>query len=84
MSQTRCALNSHVATRSISLANHEIAARVVVPRDIEVTSSVVSKGDIRKIVGPILDRIEAVLPLLNLRLRCCTNGGTDRKNGGCK
>jgi hypothetical protein len=52
--------NSHVATRSISFADHEVSTRVVVPGHVELASSKVFEVYIRIIVGPVLDRVSVL------------------------
>jgi hypothetical protein len=52
--------NSHVATRSISFADHEVSTRVVVPGHVKLASSKVLEVYIRIIVGPVLDRVSVL------------------------
>jgi hypothetical protein len=72
-----CLAHSHVSARSVTLSDYEVATRVVIPRHIEVTAGVVVELDIGKVVGPVLNRIESALTLLETWLRS-SNSHTDQ------
>jgi hypothetical protein len=69
--------NLHVTTRSIAFTNHEVTTRIIVPRNIEVSACIVVELDVRIVVRPVLDCIEAVLTFLDMGLR----GSADDGNG---
>jgi hypothetical protein len=51
----------HVTSRSIPFANNKIATAPIIPRHVEVSPGVVIEINVSKVIGPILDRIDAVL-----------------------
>jgi hypothetical protein len=73
--------HSHIASRSIPLSNHKIPCEAIIPRYVEVATSIVPESNIGKFVCPVLDCIEAVLALLQSGLRGSNSNIQDCRDG---
>jgi hypothetical protein len=72
----------HVATRSVPLPDHKVSSRIVIPRHIEVPASIVVEVDIRVVIGPVLNRVDAVLAGLERAFRRgSSNDGSEEATG---
>jgi hypothetical protein len=76
----RYVFHSHVSARPVTLSNNKVSTGVVIPRHIEVTTSVIVEFDIGKVVGPILNCIESALTLLKLWLRGSNSHTVESRN----
>lgn len=70
--------HSHITCGSVSLSNHKVPARPIVPCRTEGTTNTVLKINVSKIVGPVLN-CEPVLARLEKGLR----GSTSKVDNGC-
>jgi hypothetical protein len=70
----------HVSGWSVSLSNHKVASRPVVPCHVEVPSSIVPEFDIGKVVCPVLNRIEVIVVLTSFKSRLRRSLGDGRNS----